>query len=331
MRLLSIAIGSAALLGTAAADTITLKSGRIIEGTYLGGTARTVRMEIGNDIQTLNVNEVSRLEFSRSVPAQPSVTQQPAYALNAPPRTPGIPNPSPQAVAVPQVVSVPQQTNNNSDSHNASLAELWQRRQALQNELDRQQVDQDVNKLLRERNAVNAEIVTKEAALVQRPGVSRGGGGLTELRGSVSRRREYDLWLIRNVFATVNSESQLEKIRSYCMTTVHGAEQSLDSAPETEYALRADGTVLITSGRPPKTPEQRYRESQQMQLELETGGGPVVQDCAGSLAWFGTWHNQPMPGDEKLLENAARAKADLDEIDMKLDPRLVESLPPTPR
>src|SRR5438045_9211747 len=105
---------------------------------------------------------------------------------------------------------------------------------------------------------------------------------------------------------------------SYCMTTVYGAEQSLDSAPETEYALRADGTVLITSGRPPKTPEQRYRESQQMQLELETGGGPVVQDCAGCLAWVGAWHNQRMPGSENIPETAARARMDQDARDRKV-------------
>ena len=70
------------------------------------------------------------------------------------------------------------------------------------------------------------------------------------------------------------------------MATVYGAEQTLDSAPETEYAIQADGTVLVRSGKPPKTPEQRFREGQRMQFELENGGGPLVQDCAGSLFWF---------------------------------------------
>jgi hypothetical protein len=64
-----------------------------------------------------------------------------------------------------------------------------------------------------------------------------------------------------------------------------------------------------------------------MQMELETGGGPVVQDCAGSLFWFGTWHDRPMRSDEELVETAAKAKADLDEIDKMLDPRLVANLP----
>lgn len=156
---------------------------------------------------------------------------------------------------------------------------------------------------------------------------------LTELRGSLARRREYDLWLIRNVSNVMNSalahESRQGKLLSYCMATVYGAEQSLESAPEIEYALQADGTVLRTSGKPPKTQEQLFRESQRMQLELETGGGPLVQDCAGSLFWFGTWHNKSMPSDEKFGEIVARARADLEEIDGTLDSRLVEALPKT--
>jgi hypothetical protein len=151
---------------------------------------------------------------------------------------------------------------------------------------------------------------------------------LTELRGSLARQREYDLWLLRNIQNVMNSQSQQEKILSYCMTTVYGAERLLlDSAPETEYALQTDGTVLRTSGKPPKTLEQQFRDGQRMQFELQTGGGPVVQDCAGSLSWFGTWHNQPMPSREKLMELADDAVADVNEIDSALDPRLVEVLP----
>jgi len=149
---------------------------------------------------------------------------------------------------------------------------------------------------------------------------------LTELRGDLARRREYDLWLFRNVSHILHSDSKQGKILAYCMATVYGAED-WDSAPEKEYSLQPDGTVLVTSGKPPETREHRSREAQRREMEFKTGGGPVVQDCAGSLFWFGTWHDQPMPSDEKLLENAAKAKADLDEIDQMLDPRLLEGLP----
>src|SRR5262245_28787612 len=62
MRLLHIGLAFA-LATVSFADTITLKSGRVINGTYLGGTARQVRVEVGDQIQTLNVGEISRIEF----------------------------------------------------------------------------------------------------------------------------------------------------------------------------------------------------------------------------------------------------------------------------
>ena len=45
------------------ADTITLKSGRVIEGTYLGGTARTIRVDDGENVRTLDVSEIQRIDF----------------------------------------------------------------------------------------------------------------------------------------------------------------------------------------------------------------------------------------------------------------------------
>jgi len=45
------------------ADTITLKSGRVINGTYLGGTARTIRVEDGDSVRTFDVSEILRIEF----------------------------------------------------------------------------------------------------------------------------------------------------------------------------------------------------------------------------------------------------------------------------
>jgi hypothetical protein len=62
MRL--IHIGIAVALATAGfADTITLKSGRVINGTYLGGSPRTVKVEVGDRIETLDISDVTRIEF----------------------------------------------------------------------------------------------------------------------------------------------------------------------------------------------------------------------------------------------------------------------------
>ena len=45
------------------ADTITLKNGRVINGTYLGGTARTVRIDDGVNVRTIDVSDILRIEF----------------------------------------------------------------------------------------------------------------------------------------------------------------------------------------------------------------------------------------------------------------------------
>ena len=70
-------IGLLAFVGIACADTITLRAGRTIQGTYLGGTARQIRLEVGDQIQLVNVNDVLRIEFSGSAP-QPEPTGQSA-------------------------------------------------------------------------------------------------------------------------------------------------------------------------------------------------------------------------------------------------------------
>jgi hypothetical protein len=62
-----IALACAATIGFA--DTVTLKNGRVVQGTYLGGTAREVRVDLGDRIQTFDVGEVTRIEFSSSAPA----------------------------------------------------------------------------------------------------------------------------------------------------------------------------------------------------------------------------------------------------------------------
>lgn len=61
MRLLAAAL---TLALAAQADIITLKNGRIVNGTYLGGTPRQIKVEVGDEIETYEVSDVSRIEFS---------------------------------------------------------------------------------------------------------------------------------------------------------------------------------------------------------------------------------------------------------------------------
>jgi hypothetical protein len=79
MRLLHLLIGLA-LATTAFADVITLKNGRVINGTYLGGSPRQVKIEVGDQIMTLDVSEVARIEFS----GIGNTSSAPAYDGNQP-------------------------------------------------------------------------------------------------------------------------------------------------------------------------------------------------------------------------------------------------------
>lgn len=64
------------------ADVLTLKDGRKIEGTYLGGDSRQIRMVVGDQIQTFDLTQAVSLQFgSEPVPAAP----QPAKPVDAEP------------------------------------------------------------------------------------------------------------------------------------------------------------------------------------------------------------------------------------------------------
>jgi len=63
MRLIHIGMTLCLGMAAMAADTVTLKDGRAITGTYLGGSAREVKIEAGGQIETLDVEIVSRIDF----------------------------------------------------------------------------------------------------------------------------------------------------------------------------------------------------------------------------------------------------------------------------
>ncbi len=48
-----------------AADTITLRSGGVVEGSYLGGDARNVRIAVGDRVDSYPVSEISTIQFTR--------------------------------------------------------------------------------------------------------------------------------------------------------------------------------------------------------------------------------------------------------------------------
>ena len=73
-----------------AADTLELKSGKVVHGRYLGGTAAILRFEVNGEVQTFSTNDVVALTFTgRSggathmaapAPAPPAAAPAPAQA-----------------------------------------------------------------------------------------------------------------------------------------------------------------------------------------------------------------------------------------------------------
>src|SRR6516225_5239181 len=76
MRLLCIGV-VLAFAANGFADVVTLKSGRVVEGTYLGGSPRQVRVEVGDQIQNLDVADIVRIEFGGSQSAAPVAPPEP--------------------------------------------------------------------------------------------------------------------------------------------------------------------------------------------------------------------------------------------------------------
>jgi hypothetical protein len=63
-RILAAAALGLSLVGGAAADTLELKDGRVLQGRYLGGTQAVLRFEVNGDLQTFNVTDIVALTFT---------------------------------------------------------------------------------------------------------------------------------------------------------------------------------------------------------------------------------------------------------------------------
>ncbi len=122
------------------ADTLTLKSGRVMEGTYLGGTARQVRMEIGDRIESFEVESISGLQFrqgsdsegvssvrgsSSSDDAPPRLRRSDGSRLESGPRDDGNTRTSDSPAEIPAGTSVVVRMIDSVDSNTARLGETF--------------------------------------------------------------------------------------------------------------------------------------------------------------------------------------------------------------
>jgi hypothetical protein len=92
MRLISIGL-CLTLASLLPADTVTLRTGRQIQGTFLGGSAREVKIDVGDQIQTVNLDDIARIDFSapasaQSEPLRPRPSQDYVFRSGALPTAP---------------------------------------------------------------------------------------------------------------------------------------------------------------------------------------------------------------------------------------------------
>jgi len=133
-RILALAIFGLALAGTAAADTLELKDGRVLRGRYLGGTRAVLRFEVDGSVQTFSTNDIVAVTFTneaRNAPtdqqAAPPQGQQATtdYQQQAPPQPTATSNnvtlPAGQSLLIRMIDGVDSSKNQVGDVFKASL------------------------------------------------------------------------------------------------------------------------------------------------------------------------------------------------------------------
>ncbi len=113
-------------VGTAAADTLELKDGRILTGKYLGGTQAVMRFELNGEVQTFNTSEIVGLTFTsysrNSAPeAAPTAALAPASRMASSASGESITIPAGQSLLVRMIDGVDSEKNHVGDAFHASL------------------------------------------------------------------------------------------------------------------------------------------------------------------------------------------------------------------
>ena len=112
------------------ADTLTLRSGEVVEGTYLGGTAREIRMDQNGAVRIYDIGQILSVTFTDATAYQaaPPPPPPPPQASNYPPRQPyngpgplGITIPIDSPVTVRMIESVNSETARLGETFRASL------------------------------------------------------------------------------------------------------------------------------------------------------------------------------------------------------------------
>lgn len=71
-RFIAALIGAAVLSG----DQLTLKNGSVVEGSFLGGDARTIRFAVGSQVKTFQLNDVRSIGFGDAQSTTPAAEEK---------------------------------------------------------------------------------------------------------------------------------------------------------------------------------------------------------------------------------------------------------------
>lgn len=82
------------IIGIAHADTLRLRDGKVIQGTYFGGDSRNIRMVVGDKVETYPVSSVASLHLGES-PEPSTSAAQPATVAPTPTVRTAAPAPTP--------------------------------------------------------------------------------------------------------------------------------------------------------------------------------------------------------------------------------------------
>ncbi len=111
------------LVAVAAADTLELKDGRVLQGRYLGGTQAVLRFEVNGNIEAFSVNDVVALTFTHGGGSAAAPAYAPAPVAQAQPVAAGgmVTIPAGQSILVRMIDSVDSAKNHVGDIFHASL------------------------------------------------------------------------------------------------------------------------------------------------------------------------------------------------------------------
>jgi hypothetical protein len=111
--------------GMAAADTLELKDGRVLQGRYLGGTQAVLRFEVKGEVQTFNVTEAVAITFTGNSGKTSAPAVAPTASVSppaAPPAAAAPPDTSAASAAPPPDASQPPITSQDVPPQAASPA-----------------------------------------------------------------------------------------------------------------------------------------------------------------------------------------------------------------